>query len=110
MLELAEKLQLDAQQKILSTAIFKTMQAAAICQGKALVGKERELDRLFAGGGITSEDLRAALEEIGRLQAEVRRAHLQAHIEQRKILTPKQIVQYEELRGYASHAGRAHQH
>ena len=93
-LELAEKLQLDAEQKILSTAIFKTMQAAAICQGKALVGKERELDRLFAGGGITSEDLRAALEEIGRLQAEVRRTHLQAHIEQRKILTQQQIVRY----------------
>ena len=109
-LELAEKLQLDAEQRIRSEAIFKTMQAAAMRHGKALVEKERELDRLFAGGGITHEDLRAALEEIGRLQAEVRRAHLQAHIEQRKILTPKQIVQYEELRGYTSHAGRAHQH
>ena len=109
-LELAEKLQLNAEQKILSEAIFKTMQTAAMRQGRALVEKERELDRLFAGGGITGENLQAALEEIGRLQAEVRRAHLQAHIEQRKILTPKQIVQYEELRGYASHAGRAHQH
>ena len=109
-LELAEKLQLNAEQKILSAAIFKTMQAEAIHQGKALVEKERELDRLFAGGGITSEDLRVALEEIGRLQAEVRRTHLQAHIEQRKILTPKQIAQYEDLRGYASHASRAHQH
>ncbi|MBI3571788.1 MAG: hypothetical protein HY082_11935 [Gammaproteobacteria bacterium] len=109
-LELAEKLQLDAQQKILSEAIFKTMQTEAMCQGKALVEKERELDRLFAGGGITSEDLRVALETIGRLQAEVRWTHLQAHIEQRKILTPKQIAQYEELRGYTSHAGRAHQH
>ena len=109
-LELAEKLQLDAEQRIRSEAIFKTMQAAAMRHGKALVEKERELDRLFAGGGITREDLRAALEEIGRLQAEVRRTHLQAHIEQRKILTPKQIAQYEELRGYTSHAGRAHQH
>ena len=109
-LELAEKLQLSAQQKALSEVTFKTMQAAAIRHGKALVEKERELDRLFAGGGITDEDLRAALEEIGRLQAEVRRTHLQAHIEQREILTPKQIALYEELRGYASHAGRAHQH
>ncbi len=109
-LELAEKLQLDAQQKILSEAIFKAMQAQAIYQGKALVEKERELDRLFAGGGITDENLRAALETIGRLQAEVRRTHLQAHLEQRKILTQQQIVRYEELRGYTSHAGRAHQH
>lgn len=109
-LGLADKLQLNAQQKTLSEAIFKTMQAAAIRQGKALVEKERELDRLFAGGGITDEDLRAALEEIGRLQAAVRQTHLQAHLEQRKILTQQQIVRYEELRGYASHAGRAHQH
>jgi hypothetical protein len=109
-LELAEKLQLDAEQKIRSEAIFKTMQVQAVRQGKALVEREHELDRLFAGGGITSEDLRAALEEIGRLQAEVRRTHLQAHLEQRKILTQQQIVRYEELRGYTSHAGRAHQH
>jgi len=109
-LELAEKLQLDAEQRIRSAAIFRTMQAEAMRQGKALVEQERELDRLFAGGGITKEDLRTALEEIGRLQTEIRRTHLQAHIEQRKILTPKQIALYEELRGYASHAGRAHQH
>ncbi len=109
-LELAEKLQLDAEQRIRSEAIFKVMQVEAVHQGKALVEKERELDRLFAGGGITSENLQAALEEIGRLQAEVRRTHLQAHIEQRKILTQQQIVRYEGLRGYASHAGRAHQH
>lgn len=109
-LELAEKLQLDAQQKTLTEAIFKTMQTEAMRAGKALVEKERELDRLFAGGSITREDLQAALETIGRLQAEVRQAHLQAHIEQREILTPKQIVLYDEMRGYAGHAGGAHQH
>lgn len=109
-LELADKLHLNAQQKTLTEAIFKTMQTEAMRAGKALVEKERELDRLFAGGSITREGLQAALEEIGRLQAEVRRTHLQAHLEQRKILTPQQIVRYEELRGYTSHAGRAHQH
>ncbi|OGI43264.1 MAG: hypothetical protein A2150_00675 [Candidatus Muproteobacteria bacterium RBG_16_64_11] len=109
-LELAEKLRLDTGQKIRSEAIFRAMQAEAMRQGKALVEKEHELDRLFAGGDITSEDLRVAIEEIGRLQAEIRRTHLQAHIEQRKILTEQQIARYEEFRGYTSHAGRAHQH
>ncbi|MBI3576257.1 MAG: hypothetical protein HY083_11500 [Gammaproteobacteria bacterium] len=109
-LELADKLGLDAQLRARSEAIFRAMQAEAMRQGKALVEKERELDRLFAGGGITGEDLRTALEQVGSLQAEVRRIHLQAHIEQRKILTEQQITRYEELRGYASHAGRAHQH
>lgn len=109
-LELAGKLRLDAEQRVRSEAIFSAMQADAVRQGRLLVEKERELDRLFSGGGVTSEDLRAALEQIGRLQAEVRRIHLQAHIEQRKVLTEKQIARYEELRGYTSHAGRAHQH
>jgi Spy/CpxP family protein refolding chaperone len=109
-LELADKLGLDEEQRVRSEAIFKAMQAQAIRQGKTLVEKERELDRLFAEGGITGEDLRAALEQIGHLQAEVRRIHLQAHIEQWKVLTEQQIARYEELRGYASHAGRAHQH
>ncbi len=109
-LELAEKLRLDAEQRARSEAIFSAMQADAVRQGRLLVEKERELDRLFAGGGVTSEDLRAALEQIGCLQAEIRRIHLQVHIEQRKIITEQQIARYEELRGYASHAGRAHQH
>lgn len=109
-LELADKLDLNAQQKNLSEAIFKTMQTEAMRAGKALVERERELDRLFASGDITRESLQAALETIARLQAEVRRTHLQAHLEQRKILTPKQIAEYQELRGYTSHAGGAHQH
>ena len=67
-LELAEELLLDAEQKIRSAAIFNAMQADAVRQGSLLVEKERELDRLFSGGGITSEDLRAVLEQIRYFQ------------------------------------------
>ena len=101
-LELADKLKLTEEQKTRTQAIFDAMQKEAINQGKALIEKERELDRLFATGRATPGSLRSILKQIGALQAEVRRSHLQAHIEQRAVLTKTQIAQYDELRGYTS--------
>lgn len=101
-LELTDKLQLSEEQKALTKAIFDVMQKDAIRQGKALVEAERELDRQFAAGAITSDGLRSTLKQIGELQAEVRRSHLQAHIEQQAILTKAQIAMYDKLRGYTS--------
>lgn len=107
-LELAEKLQLDPQQKQRTQALFKAMQAEAIKWGKALIDKEQELDRQFAQGNMSSTRLRSLLDQIGKLQAEVRRAHLQAHLDQKVILTPAQVAQYDVLRGYTT--GKAHSH
>ena len=113
-LEMADKLRLTADQKTRTESVFKAMRAEAIRQGTALVEQERELDRQFAAGTITSEGLRAALLRIGALQAEVRRAHLQAHLEQKAILTKEQVARYDELRGYGSgkheHGGHSHKH
>lgn len=107
-LELADKLQLSEEQKTRSQAIFDAMQKEAIYQGKALVVKEGELDRLFAAGTATSNSLRSTLDQIGALQAEVRRSHLQAHIEQQAVLTKAQVAKYDELRGYTSQSGSGH--
>lgn len=91
------------------------MQKAAIRHGTALVEKERELDRQFAAGTVTEDSLRSILRQIGALQADVRNSHLQAHIEQRAILTETQIVKYDQLRGYTSSnapesGGHSHKH
>lgn len=114
-LELADKLQLSAEQTSRTRAIFDSMQKAAIRQGTALVEKERELDRQFAAGTVTEDSLRSILRQIGELQAEVRKSHLQAHIEQRAILTKTQIAKYDQLRGYTSpnapeSGGHSHKH
>ncbi len=101
-LELADKLSLSAEQKTRTKAIFDAMQKEAIRQGKSLVEKEQALDRQFAAGAVTTDSLHSVLKQIGALQADVRRAHLQAHIEQRAILTKVQIAKYDELRGYTS--------
>jgi Spy/CpxP family protein refolding chaperone len=114
-LELAPQLSLTPEQRARTQALFASMQAEAMQLGRALVEQERELDRLFASKTITPERLAMALTEIGSLQAQVRGAHLRAHLAQVQILTPEQNARYAELRGYRGngpppHHGGAHTH
>ena len=107
-LDLADQLQLNEEQKTRTKAIFDSMQKEAIHQGKALIEKERELDGLFAAGMVTPNSLQSTLEQIGALQVQLRRSHLQAHIEQHAVLTKAQVAKYDELRGYTSQSNSGH--
>jgi Spy/CpxP family protein refolding chaperone len=112
-LELAAELRLTQEQRARTEALFAAMSAKAKSSGRALVDKERELDKLFATKAITPERLSRALSEIGALQAQLRDAHLEAHLAQVEILTPEQNARYGELRGYSATAERGrheHQH
>ncbi len=104
-LELAAGLGLTPEQRRKTQALFDAMQARARALGRALVDEEQRLDHLFASRRITPESLRASLARIGELQAQVRSVHLQAHLDQTRILTPEQVARYAELRGYASPSG-----
>lgn len=110
-LELAKQLQLSDAQKVKTEQIRQTMLKQTTSLGKSIIDKERDLDTLFASGKIDESTLRAAVGEIAKLQGELRVAHLRAHLEQKKILTPEQIKKYNELRGYdgkaadSKHAG-----
>jgi Spy/CpxP family protein refolding chaperone len=112
-LELASRLQLTEEQRTRTQALFESMEAKAISLGRALVERERALDGLFASKAATPERLSALLAEIGTLQAQVRGAHLEAHVAQVAILTSAQTARYAELRGYggtkAPH-GHTHKH
>lgn len=101
-LELAEPLGLSATQKARSEQIRARMRERAIDAGRRLVSEEQALDRLFAEGRIDGAQLESRLERIGELQARVRHAHLQAHLEQTAILSDEQVRRYAELRGYTS--------
>ena len=112
-LELARELYLTTEQRARTEALFSSMSAMAAARGRALVEKERGLDALFATKTITPERLASGLREIGALQAEVRAAHLEAHLAQVKILTAEQNSHYNELRGYgvvAEHGAHEHKH
>jgi Spy/CpxP family protein refolding chaperone len=105
-LELASELDLNAEQRTRTRALFASMQTKAVALGRQLVDAERKLDRLFASTSITQGSLQESVARIGELQADVRAAHLEAHLEQAKILTPEQRARYLRLRGY--HASGAH--
>ena len=107
-LKLADKLQLTRDQKVQTEQIYAAVQRETKALGRVLVDRERVLDQLFASGNIETVKLRLLVAEIGRLQAELRKAHLQAHLEQKVILTPAQIAAYDELRGYTSGSTSTH--
>jgi Spy/CpxP family protein refolding chaperone len=104
-LELAGELALTSEQRMRTQALFASMQTKAVALGRRLVDEERKLDRLFASTTITEASLQESVERIGALQADVRAAHLEAHLEQAKILTAEQRSLYLHLRGYHSSGG-----
>jgi hypothetical protein len=111
-LELAQDLELSAEQVERTEAIFASMKQRATTLGAQIVEREAELDQEFASGSIDGAVLKAMLSEIGTLESELRFAHLLAHIEGRAVLSRHQIRQYDALRGYGTsgHEGRDHSH
>lgn len=105
-IELSSELALTDEQTSLTQAVFDDMKAQAITLGIQLVDKERELDQQFASQSIDADSLATLVSEIGILEARIRYVHLNAHLEQRAILTKHQIQLYDQLRGY----GSAHSH
>ncbi|HTY35685.1 MAG TPA: hypothetical protein VMH23_01170 [Bacteroidota bacterium] len=79
-------------------ALDKVVSSSAVAKGDEIVQAEQELSKLFESGTITEKVLRTQLEHIGKLRADLRFIHLQAHMRMKQILTPDQIKQYSELR------------
>ena len=76
------------------------MQTRARELGAEIVDRERELDRAFAAGTVTEDDLVSLLAEIGARRAQLRGVHLRAHLEVTPILTEAQRAHYDMARGY----------
>lgn len=111
-LELADELGLTPEQRAQTQEIFERMLTAARSLGAQLVEAERDLEESFRTRQASAESLARALEQISVLQGKLRGAHLQAHIEQARILTAGQVSLYARLRGYADGAAGhgAHRH
>ncbi len=99
-LDLAAALELSPDQIGKTEQLFNQMKKEAIPLGKKLVEAERELNRLFSEGTVNEENLMRQLQKISTLQSRLRYVHLQAHLEQKRILSPRQTAQYDILRGY----------
>lgn len=99
-LDLSKALALSDEQVRRTQALFARMRAEAVQAGESLIDRERALDQLFASGQATPQALDAALAQVAEARARVRGTHLQAHLEQVRILTATQVAQYNQLRGY----------
>ena len=99
-LDMAAQLELDDAQRATLEDVFGRMQAQARRLGTEIVERERELDALFASGTARAEEVRSRSLDLGRLYAELREAHLVAHLETAVILNDHQVARYADLRGY----------
>lgn len=99
-LELGDELALTPAQRIATQELYQRMKAAAITAGDEFIRAERDLDRLFATQAAGAQQLTDALAGVAQAQAKLRATHLQAHLEQVRILTPEQVGTYNRLRGY----------
>jgi Spy/CpxP family protein refolding chaperone len=100
-LELADKMDLTAEQRQAVQRLYMAMKAETVPIGERLILQEAELDRLFATRTVDPASLGAATRVIGETQATLRNAHLAYHLSTASILTVEQMRRYAELRGYA---------
>ncbi|MCK1364203.1 hypothetical protein [Bradyrhizobium sp. 62] len=112
-LELGDRLDLTADQRIRVQRLFEAMKQEAVPLGNKLVEQETELDRLFSARVVTSESLKATLVAIAETQALLRESHLKYHLSTTALLDQNQMQRYAELRGYQrpdSSEGHKHHH
>ena len=101
-LDQSDALGLSATQLAKAKEIWQAMDVKARALGETIVAKEAALETSYASGEATPADTRAVLDELARLQADLRYTHLAAHLAMRSVLSAAQIAKYDELRGYTS--------
>lgn len=110
-LELADDLDLDADQVRSTEALFETMRERAGELGRDLVAVEAELEQAFSEEKITRERLVELVSRSANIEGQIRLVHLQAHLAQADILDAGQLAEYMRLRGYEAQAGdHRHRH
>lgn len=99
-LDLSKELNLSQAQIDSTEKIFGMMNEKAVYLGKIIIEKEKQLNQIFSSGKADEESLKNLVTQIAVYEGELRFTHLNAHIQQKGILTPEQILTYESLRGY----------
>jgi Spy/CpxP family protein refolding chaperone len=99
-LELADRLELSADQRTRIKTLFDSMKAEALPLGSRLIEQEADLDKQFASRTVTPESLKASTAAVAVTQGELRETHLKYHLSTVAVLTPGQMQRYAELRGY----------
>jgi hypothetical protein len=107
-LELADRLELSAEQRASVQQLFDAMKAEAVPLGTRLIEQEADLDKQFADRTMTPESLKVSTAAVAVTQGMLRETHLKYHLSTAAVLNPSQMLKYAELRGYGS--GHKHHH
>lgn len=113
--ELAEPLDLSADQTAAIEAVRAAMLVEARSLGEAMIAAEQALEALFHDPSPTPDAVEALTLKIGEIEGALRAAHLNAHLAATPLLTAHQRRMYQHLRGYSgghgAHSGheRGHQ-
>ncbi|SEV93810.1 hypothetical protein SAMN04488515_0314 [Cognatiyoonia koreensis] len=100
-LELAEDLDLSADQIARMGLIFQEMQEEAVALGTEFIAAERALNAAFTRGRLNAPELVALVNAAGNARANLRFVHLSSHLQTLDVLTIEQIDRYNILRGYS---------
>jgi hypothetical protein len=110
-LELAEPLNLSAEQRAQAAKLMAAHKAEARSIGAKYVEAERALDALFRSGSVAPDALEVAVNRAAALQGAYRLSHLETHRRMRALMTDEQVRRYDELRGYTGAAPHSkHRH
>jgi Spy/CpxP family protein refolding chaperone len=101
-LDLKNELKLTFEQADKIKSIYREMHNKAVKIGAKLVAKEAVLDTQLQSGGVNPKNLKKMVDESAKTYSELRYTHLVAHLKTKKVLSSKQVSQYNELRGYTS--------
>jgi Spy/CpxP family protein refolding chaperone len=107
-LELAEELELTAEQRAQTEGLFAEVKASARELGAELVAAERRLDEMFRDKTVDESSMADAVTRIGQIDSRLRAAHLRAHLRQIEVLSERQVTKYMMLRGYKNGGDRGH--
>jgi len=101
-LELADELVLSVEQRTQMQGFIHAMKQEAIAIGEEVIAAEAALDRLFADKQVDAISLMKATKAVAEAQGQLRVAHLRYHLDTRAALSPEQIENYAQLRGYVA--------
>jgi Spy/CpxP family protein refolding chaperone len=96
----AGEFELTNQQHEQIETLYEEMRSKAIALGKQIINLEKEIDGAFTDRIITEEFLQNKVSKSANLYGQLKVVHLEYHLSMVKILTPQQVEQYNELRGY----------
>lgn len=106
-LDLAAELALTPEQRRAAEQEYAAMEAEAKQLGQQLVEREAALDRAFASGTATADEVARLAGEAAATEGRLRAVHLRAHLATKAVLTPEQVARYDRLRGYAGTTGNS---